>query len=53
MENLGMAMVYTLATSAKEWLREKFGHTEDIENGVDEDTSKDEVCLQFLFECLL
>jgi len=43
MENLGMAMIYTLVTSAKEWMREKFGHTEDIENGVDEDMSKDEI----------
>jgi len=43
MENLGMAMIYTLVTSAKEWMREKFGHTEDIENGDDEETSKDEV----------
>lgn len=42
-ENLGMAMIYTLVTSAKEWLREKFGHTEDIENGDDEDASKDEI----------
>lgn len=43
MENLGMAMIYTLVTSAKEWLREKFGHTEDFENGDDEDAAKDEI----------
>lgn len=43
MENLGMSMIYTLVTSAKEWLREKFGHTEDFENGDDEDAAKDEI----------
>lgn len=41
-ENLGMAMIYTLVTSAKEWMREKFGHKEEIENGEDEGT-KDEI----------
>eukprot|EP01018_Ginkgo_biloba_P001293 Gb_16059 [translate_table: standard] len=42
LENLGMAMIYTLVTSAKEWLREKYGHDADAENGEAEDTSKDD-----------
>uniref|UniRef100_A0A0C9S675 TSA: Wollemia nobilis Ref_Wollemi_Transcript_15442_1175 transcribed RNA sequence n=1 Tax=Wollemia nobilis TaxID=56998 RepID=A0A0C9S675_9CONI len=42
-ENLGMAMIYTLVTSAKEWLREKYSGTEDFENGDTEDTSKDDI----------
>ncbi|KAB5574325.1 hypothetical protein DKX38_001519 [Salix brachista] len=42
-ENLGMAMVYTLVTSAKEWLSERYGQdasNEDIEN---EEAAKDDV----------
>ncbi|CAI5537604.1 unnamed protein product [Closterium sp. Naga37s-1] len=38
-ENLGMAMMYTLATSAKEWLREKYGGVEEEE----EEEVKEEV----------
>lgn len=41
-ENLGMAMMYTLATSAKEWLREKYGQ-EDVEEEEEDDTEKEEV----------
>lgn len=41
-ENLGMAMMYTLATSAKEWLREKHGQKEDDDAG-DEVEEKEEV----------
>ncbi|CAM6089615.1 unnamed protein product [Calypogeia fissa] len=44
-ENLGMAMIYTLHTSAKEWLREKFG--QDLGDVNEEDDNdgqpKDEV----------
>ncbi|OAE22290.1 hypothetical protein AXG93_1504s1000 [Marchantia polymorpha subsp. ruderalis] len=36
-ENLGMAMIYTLHTSAKEWLREKFGQDQGDFNSDDED----------------
>ncbi|CAI5512048.1 unnamed protein product [Closterium sp. Naga37s-1] len=38
-ENLGMAMMYTLATSAKEWLREKYVGVEEEE----EEEEKEEV----------
>jgi hypothetical protein len=44
-ENLGMAMIYTLQTNAKEWLREKFGQDlGDIDvDDDDEGQPKDEV----------
>lgn len=41
-ENLGMAMMYTLATSAKEWLREKYGQ-EEVQEEEEDDTEKEEV----------
>lgn len=41
-ENLGMAMIYTLATSAKEWLREKYGQ-EDVVEEEEDDVEKEEV----------
>ncbi|XP_024374994.1 uncharacterized protein [Physcomitrium patens] len=41
-ENLGMAMMYTLAVSAKEWLREKFGQVE-VEEDSEDDIEKEEV----------
>ncbi|KAK6914787.1 RWD domain [Dillenia turbinata] len=41
-ENLGMAMVYTLVTSAKEWLSEKFGQDGMDKNG-EEEADKDEI----------
>lgn len=41
-ENLGMAMMYTLATSAKEWLREKYGQ-EEVEQEDEDDVEKEEV----------
>lgn len=41
-DNLGMAMMYTLATSAKEWLREKYGQ-EEVQEEEDDDTEKEEV----------
>lgn len=44
MDNLGMAMIYTLATFAKEWLRERYN--EEIESEVDgesDEDTKDEV----------
>ncbi|WOL03026.1 RWD domain-containing protein 1 [Canna indica] len=42
-ENLGMAMVYTLVTSAKEWLSEKYGNEDAVEDSEDTDAAKDEV----------
>ncbi|XP_039115616.1 RWD domain-containing protein 1 [Dioscorea cayenensis subsp. rotundata] len=42
-ENLGMAMVYTLVTSGKEWLAEKYGHAAEEEELEETDTLKDEI----------
>lgn len=44
-ENLGMAMIYTLVTSAKEWLSEKYGQDTSIEDAIAEEAAKDDVCL--------
>jgi hypothetical protein len=41
-ENLGMAMVYTLVTSAKEWLCVRFAQDVDDEN-TEEEEKKDEI----------
>ena len=41
-ENLGMAMMYTLFTSAKEWLREKYGQQE-VQEEEEDDVEKEEV----------
>lgn len=43
-ENLGMAMVYTLVTSAKEWLCERFAQ-QDEDNAAEEEAAKDEVII--------
>ncbi|XP_077211376.1 ubiquitin-conjugating enzyme family protein [Tasmannia lanceolata] len=42
-ENLGMAMVYTLVTSAQEWLGEKFAYNAQIEEPEEDDTAKDDI----------
>lgn len=42
-ENLGMAMVFTLVTSAKEWLSERFAEDAGDEDGDDDEAAKDEV----------
>ncbi|KAL4368082.1 hypothetical protein GQ457_05G025090 [Hibiscus cannabinus] len=42
-ENLGMAMIYTLVTSAKEWLSEKYGQDADADDVEEEESTKDEV----------
>ncbi|KAK9101252.1 hypothetical protein Scep_024682 [Stephania cephalantha] len=42
-ENLGMAMVYTLVTSAKEWLTDKFSSLDEAEDAEEEDAEKDEI----------
>lgn len=47
-ENLGMAMMYTLATSAKEWLTEKFCGG-DVEESEETEATEDEVCIFYLF----
>jgi hypothetical protein len=48
-ENLGMAMMYTLATSAKEWLRERYNQNLDsIADGDSDVEAKDEV----FFRCI-
>ncbi|OIW04941.1 hypothetical protein TanjilG_15686 [Lupinus angustifolius] len=41
-ENLGMAMIYTLVTSAKEWLDERFSADND-ENAEAEEAAKDDI----------
>ncbi|KAL2493181.1 Ubiquitin-conjugating enzyme family protein [Abeliophyllum distichum] len=43
-ENLGMAMVYTLVTSAKEWLSEKFAQ-DDTENAEEDPAVKDDIII--------
>lgn len=42
-----MAMIYTLVTSAKEWLSETYGNDVGIEDSEENDAAKDEV--QWLF----
>ncbi|KAF3450632.1 hypothetical protein FNV43_RR06721 [Rhamnella rubrinervis] len=42
-ENLGMAMIYTLVTSAKEWLSEQFGQDSSTEDAQAEQAAKDDV----------
>lgn len=38
-----MAMIYTLVTSAKDWLLERFAQDDDTENAVEDEVEKDEV----------
>ncbi|KAK3009323.1 hypothetical protein RJ639_014464 [Escallonia herrerae] len=42
-ENLGMAMVYTLVSSAKEWLCERFAQDAGNENAEEEEIAKDDI----------
>ncbi|XP_043703738.1 RWD domain-containing protein 1-like isoform X2 [Telopea speciosissima] len=44
-ENLGMAMVYTLVASAKEWLNERFDQNAGISDNEEEDTAKDDIVI--------
>lgn len=44
-DNLGMAMIYTLVTSAQEWLSENYGHEEEVEELEETDTAKEDVWL--------
>ncbi|ONK69986.1 uncharacterized protein A4U43_C05F29020 [Asparagus officinalis] len=43
-DNLGMAMIYTLVTSAQEWLSEKYGHEEEAELE-ETDTAKEDIII--------
>lgn len=42
-ENLGMAMIYTLVTSAKDWLSERYAQDADNDDDGEEIAEKDEV----------
>lgn len=47
-------MIYTLVTSAKEWLSERYGQDADADNAEEEEATKDEVwpyVLRFSFLC--
>ncbi|KAL6496972.1 hypothetical protein OROGR_028901 [Orobanche gracilis] len=44
-ENLGMAMVYTLVTSAKEWLSERFAQDAGDEDAGENEAAKDEIII--------
>ncbi|KAH7565421.1 hypothetical protein JRO89_XS09G0204700 [Xanthoceras sorbifolium] len=44
-ENLGMAMIYTLVSSAKEWLSEIYSQDTDIDNTAEEEAEKDDVII--------
>lgn len=47
-ENLGMAMIYTLVTSAKEWLSERFCQDNTNGDAEAEEAAKDEVRMSLL-----
>lgn len=40
-----MAMVYTLVSSAKEWLGERYAIDTGVEDTEEEDKAKDDVCI--------
>ncbi|KAK1312212.1 hypothetical protein QJS10_CPA07g00906 [Acorus calamus] len=44
-ENLGMAMVYTLVSSAKEWLSEKYGHDGQVQDVDEDEESKEDIII--------
>ncbi|GMY34532.1 RWD domain-containing protein 1-like [Fagus crenata] len=44
-ENLGMAMVYTLVSTAKEWLSERYGQDASTEDADAEEAAKDDVVI--------
>lgn len=47
-----MAMIYTLVTSAKDWLSERFGQNDGLDNPGEEEAAKDDVCfLSLVFGC--
>lgn len=47
-ENLGMAMIYTLVTSAQDWLTDRYSQATGIEDDEQEDTEKEEAGLLLL-----
>lgn len=49
-ENLGMAMLYTLVASAKDWLSGRFGQDGVADSAADDEKEKDEVW-GYLFIC--
>ncbi|CAN6570837.1 unnamed protein product [Malus baccata var. baccata] len=44
-ENLGMAMIYTLVTSAKDWLSEQYCQDTSLEDAEAEEAAKDDVII--------
>lgn len=52
-ENLGMAMVYTLVSSAKEWLSERYGEDTNAEDAEAEEATKDDVWMFYSFNSFL
>lgn len=48
-----MAMIYTLVTSAKDWLSERFGQNDGLGNPGEEEDAKDDVCYLSLFLVVL
>lgn len=44
-ENLGMAMIYTLVSSAKDWLSEQYGQDDAADLAEEEAAKEDEVLL--------
>lgn len=44
-----MAMIYTLVTSAKEWLAERFGEDSADAVAEAEEAAKDDVCLSSIY----
>lgn len=44
-DNLGMAMIYTLVTSTQEWLSEKFGQQDVVEDSEEADTAKEDIII--------
>lgn len=47
-----MAMIYTLVTSAKEWLSERYSQDAGIDNTGEAELEKDEVVFFFTVLCL-
>ncbi|GMH03738.1 hypothetical protein Nepgr_005577 [Nepenthes gracilis] len=42
-DNLGMAMIYTLVTSAKDWLSERFDEDSGTHNAAEDEIAKDDI----------
>lgn len=52
-ENLGMAMIYTLVASVKEWISERFCQDANIENANAEEAAKEDVWVFLNFSYFL